>query len=65
MKLLNKVALITGAGSGIGREAAVLFAKEGATIVAVDINSKGLTATESLLEKCNGGLHQTSSEVPI
>jgi len=51
MKLLNKVALITGAGSGIGREAAVLFAQEGATIVAVDINSKALTATESLLEK--------------
>jgi NAD(P)-dependent dehydrogenase (short-subunit alcohol dehydrogenase family) len=50
MKLQNKVALITGAGSGIGQEAAVLFAKEGATIIATDINAKGLKATESLLE---------------
>lgn len=41
MKLKNKVALITGASSGIGREAALLFAKEGAKIIAVDVNTKG------------------------
>src|SRR6266700_2672997 len=38
MRLENKVALITGAGSGIGRESARLFAQEGARIVVVDVN---------------------------
>ncbi len=40
MKLENKVAIITGAGSGIGRETALLFAKEGARVVVADINEK-------------------------
>jgi NAD(P)-dependent dehydrogenase (short-subunit alcohol dehydrogenase family) len=38
MRLKDKVALITGAASGIGRESALLFAQEGAAIVAVDLN---------------------------
>jgi NAD(P)-dependent dehydrogenase (short-subunit alcohol dehydrogenase family) len=40
-RLRSKVALITGAGSGIGREAATLFATEGAAIVAVDRDEHG------------------------
>lgn len=40
MRLQNKVALITGAGSGIGRESALLFAQEGARIVVVDVNDE-------------------------
>ena len=38
MRLAGKVSLITGAGSGIGRESALLFAAEGASIVVTDIN---------------------------
>jgi len=40
MKLEGKVALVTGAGSGFGKASALLFAKEGAKIVVVDIDSK-------------------------
>lgn len=38
MKLEGKVALVTGAGSGIGRHTATLLASEGAAVVAVDLN---------------------------
>jgi NAD(P)-dependent dehydrogenase (short-subunit alcohol dehydrogenase family) len=40
MRLENKVALITGAGSGIGRESALLFAREGARVVVADVNDE-------------------------
>lgn len=40
MRLKNKVALITGAGSGIGRESALFFAREGAKVVVADLQEK-------------------------
>lgn len=43
MKLKDKVALITGAASGMGRAQAELFAKEGAKVIAADINLEGVT----------------------
>ncbi len=54
MRLSNKVALITGAGSGIGRESALLFAKEGAQVAVCDVNLSTATETVSLI-KATGG----------
>ncbi len=54
MRLANKVALITGAGSGIGRESAVLFAKEGAAIAVVDLNEAAGQETVALVEAIGG-----------
>lgn len=54
-KFKGKVALVTGASSGIGRGGAVLFAREGAkVIVASDSNVKGGEETVKLIEKAGG-----------
>ena len=50
MRLDNKVALITGGGSGIGRQAAVLFAREGAKVAVVDLDEKGGRETASMIK---------------
>ncbi|MBC7528741.1 MAG: glucose 1-dehydrogenase [Chthonomonadaceae bacterium] len=54
MKLAGKVALITGAGAGIGQETARLFAKEGASVVVVDRNAETATETVKLIEAEGG-----------
>lgn len=54
MKLYNKVAIVTGAGSGIGRSAAVLFASEGAKVVVADIDEIGGMQTLEMIKKNNG-----------
>ncbi len=53
-RLEGKVAVITGAADGIGRAAALLFAREGAKLVLADVNEKGLGATLSLVKKESG-----------
>lgn len=52
--LENKVAIVTGAGSGIGRAISLLFASEGASVVVSDINEKGGSETVSQI-KSGGG----------
>jgi len=54
MRLENKVALITGAGSGIGRETALLFAREGARVVVVDVNDAAGDAVAGELRSAGG-----------
>ncbi len=54
MRLQDKVALITGAGSGIGREAALLFSKEGAKVVVADVNDAGGNETVELVKAAGG-----------
>ena len=53
-RLRGKVAFITGAGKGIGREAAVLFAREGARIVAADLDGAAATETVARAEAEGG-----------
>lgn len=54
MRLEGKVALITGAASGQGREAAVLFAQEGAKVVVTDVNEAGVKETVDLVKAAGG-----------
>ena len=55
MKLQGKIAIVTGAGKGIGREAALAIAAEGATVAAVARTRSDLDETVRLIED-NGGL---------
>jgi len=54
MRLTDKVAIITGAGSGLGRASAVLFAKEGAKIVVADLNDEGGEKTVEDIKSSGG-----------
>ena len=54
MRLSRRTAIITGAGSGIGRASALLFAKEGAFVALVDRDDAGLHETLVAIEAANG-----------
>src|SRR5262245_3550929 len=54
MRLKDKVCLITGAGSGMGRASALLFAREGARIVALDVDEQGGRETVAQIERQGG-----------
>ncbi|HEV8111895.1 MAG TPA: glucose 1-dehydrogenase [Planctomycetota bacterium] len=54
MRLANKVALITGAGGGIGGESALLFAAEGASVVVVDVADSAAAETVRRVKEAGG-----------
>lgn len=54
MRLQDKVALITGGAAGIGRETALLFAREGARVVVVDIDAAGAEQTARDIRDAGG-----------
>ncbi|CBQ72866.1 related to short-chain alcohol dehydrogenase [Sporisorium reilianum SRZ2] len=51
LRLPHRVAVITGGGSGIGRECAILFASEGANVVLADINLEACQKTANLVNE--------------
>ncbi len=51
MKLKDKIVIMTGAASGIGRSTAILFAKEGATLILSDINEQELKKTLDMIKE--------------
>ncbi|CAG8556655.1 1742_t:CDS:2 [Ambispora leptoticha] len=63
-RLEDKVAIITGAGSGIGFECCVIFAKEGARVVAADIDFKAVEKTVERIKDVIGPLHLSKHALP-
>jgi NAD(P)-dependent dehydrogenase (short-subunit alcohol dehydrogenase family) len=62
-RLEDKTALITGAGSGIGRETALLFAREGAAVLAVDLNGDAAAATAREVGRAGGRADAFTADV--
>jgi NAD(P)-dependent dehydrogenase (short-subunit alcohol dehydrogenase family) len=65
MDFAGKVALVTGAGSGIGREAARIFASRGALVYGADLNEKGLAETQALIATAGGNSQMVRVDVSI
>ena len=65
MKLENKVAVVTGASSGVGREIALLFAKEGAKVVAVARRAERLAALEEQAKELAGEIVAYAGDISL
>src|SRR6266436_4633563 len=64
-RLKGKTALITGAGMGIGREAALLFAREGACLVVGDLDERAGRETARLIEAAGGEALAVAGDVAV
>ena len=65
MRLKDKVALITGGGSGIGRASAELFAREGARILVSDLNESAAAETTAYIQDAGGEASATAGDVSV
>ena len=59
-RFAGRVVFVTGAGSGVGRATAALFAEEGARVFGIDVNRDGISETVAMVKKAGGeadGMH--------
>ena len=62
--LQNHIAVVTGAGSGIGRAIASGYAREGARVVLLDINEKAAAEAAKEIREANGKAESFALDVP-
>ena len=62
-RLADKIAIVTGGASGIGRATVLRFAEEEATVLAADRNPGGLEQTKSLAQKISPNIETVTVDV--
>jgi 3-oxoacyl-[acyl-carrier protein] reductase len=65
MRLQDKIALVTGAGTGIGRATALRLAQEGACVVASDMDEAGVSETVQLIAEAGGAALAAAGSVTV